>query len=267
MRYLKIVQLLLVLLLCGCSFAPRGSGTSKQDIIRAAQRSYYNLPNQGLVEFQCSAIPDWKAILKEELKSDIPPDHPGLKVLNKIHFWLSLDQKGSPKLTHQSDYTPTDQKSMADLNQTISGMEETLTGFSHTISPFLFTSPFPKIDGDYKLEEKQDGYELSYREGRFDVETTMRKDFGIVQMKVVGPEFTGTIKPQLVKTDLGFLVTGYEGTYQPPSESSTMRVSAQIDYKAVEGFQLPCNLKVDTAAAGGAHKIEFQFTDYQIKKR
>ncbi len=108
---------------------------------------------------------------------------------------------------------------------------------------------------------------MSYREGRFDVETTMRKDFGIVQMKVVGPEFTGTIKPQLVKTDLGFLVTSYEGTYQPPSESSTMRVSAQIDYKVVEGFQLPSNLKVDTAAAGGAHKIEFQFTDYQIKKR
>ena len=267
MRHLKIVQLLLVALLCGCSLAPRGIGTGKEDILRAAQRSYYNLPNQGLIEFQCEAIPDWKAILKEELKSDIPPDHPGLKVLNKIHFWLSLDQKGSPKLTHQSDYVPTDQKSMADLNQTISGMEETLTGFSHTISPFLFTSPFPKIDGDYKLEEKQDGYELSYREGRFDVETTMRKDFGIVQMKVTGTEFTGTITPQLAKTDLGFLVTSYEGTYQAPSGKGAMRVSAQIDYKAVEGFQLPGNLKVDTSAGGGAHKIEFQFTDYQIKKR
>lgn len=267
MRHLKIVHLLLAALLCGCSLAPRGSGTSKQDILRAAQRSHYNLPNQGLVEFQCSAIPDWKTILKEQLKSDIPRDYQGLKVLNKIHFWLSLDQKGSPKLTHQSDYTPTDQKSMADLNQTISGMEETLTGFSHTISPFLFTSPFPKIDGDYKLEEKQDGYELSYREGRFDVETTMRKDFGIVLMKVAGPEFTGTIKPQLTKTDLGFLLTGYEGTYQPSSQNNAMRVSAQIDYKVVEGFQLPSELRVDTSASGSTHRIKFQFADYQVKKR
>src|SRR5713226_2982660 len=267
MRRLKIVRLLVIALLYGSPFAPSGIGIDKREILRAAQQSYYNLPRQGFIEFQCSVIPDWMAILKEELKSEVPPDHPGLKVLNKIHFWLSWDQKGSPKLTHQSDYIPTDQKSMADLNQTISGMEETLTGFSHTISPFLFTSPFPQIDGDYKLEEKQDGYELSYREGRFDVETTMRKDFGIVQMKVAGPEFKGTIKPQLMKTDLGFLVTNYEGIYQPSSEKSAMRVSAQIDYKAVEGFQLPSNLKVDTAAAGGAHKIEFQFTDYQIKKR
>ena len=110
MRRSKIVQLLLVTLLCGCFFAARGTGTDKREILRAAQQSYYNLPSQGFIEFQCSVIPDWMAILKEELKSEVPPDHPGLKVLNKIHFWLSWDQKGSPKLTHQSDYIPTDQK-------------------------------------------------------------------------------------------------------------------------------------------------------------
>jgi hypothetical protein len=267
MRQSRIVKLLLVTLLCGSSFAARGTSTDKRELLRAAQQSYYNLPSQGFIEFQCSVIPDWTAILKEELKSDIPPDHPGLKLLNKIHFWLSWDQKGSAKLTHQSDYIPADQKSMTDLNQTISGMEEVLTGFSHTMSSYLFTSPFPKIDGEYKLEEKQDGYELSYREGPFDVETMMRKDFGIVQSKVVGPAFAGTIKPQLMKTDLGFLVTGYEGTYQPASESTAMRVSTQIDYKVVEGFQLPSKLTVDTTASGSTHRIEFQFTDYQVKKR
>jgi hypothetical protein len=46
-----------------------------------------------------------------------------------------------------------------------------------------------------------------------------------------------------------------------------MRVSAQIDYKTVEGLQLPSNLKVDTAVGSSVHKIEFQFTDYQVKKR
>jgi hypothetical protein len=267
MRNLKIAQALLVALFCGSSFTPRGISTDKQDILQAAQRSYYNLPRQGFIEFQCSVIPDWRAILKEELKSDIPADHPGVKLLSKIHFWLSLDEKGSAKLTHQSDYAPTDLKSIEGLNQTIGGMEEVLTGFSHTMSPFLFTSPFPKVDSDYKLDENQDGYQLSYREGRFDIQTTMRKDFGIIQTKVTSPELTGTVKPQLMKTDLGFLVIGYEGTYQPASESSTMRVSTQIDYKVVEGFQLPSELKIDTAASGSVHRIEVQFLDYQVKKR
>src|SRR5258708_10635565 len=194
-------------------------------------------------------------------------DEAGMKGVKKMHFWLALDQKGSPKLTDQSDYTPTDQKSVAGLDQTISGMEESLTGFSHTIAPFLFTSPFPKIDADYEVNEKEDRYQLSYREGGFDVEITMRRDFGIVLMKVAGPAFTGTMKPQLTQTDLGFLVTSYEGTYQPTSESSATRLSAPIDYKIEEGFQLPSKLRVDTAASGGVHKIEFQFADYQVKKR
>jgi hypothetical protein len=267
MRQLKTVGLLLVTLLCGSSFAARGTSTDKRELLRAARQSYYNLPSQGFIEFQCSAIPDWTAILKEELKSEIPPDHPGLKLLNKIHFWLSLDQNGSAKLTHQSDYAPTDQKSIESLNQTISGMEEVLTGFSHSISPYLFTSPFPKIDADYELDEKQDQYQLSYREGGFDIQTTMRKDFGIVQMKVVGPKFTGTFEPQLVKTDLGFLVSSYEGTYQPSSESNAMRVSVQIDYKVVEGFQLPSELRVNTKVGASSHRIDLHFTDYQVKKR
>jgi len=72
-------------------------------------------------------------------------------------------------------------------------MEETLTGFSHTISPFLFTSPFPKIDADYELNEKEDRYQLSYREGGFDIEITMRRDFGSFPMKVADSRFSGSM--------------------------------------------------------------------------
>src|SRR5260370_565196 len=70
MRQLRIVRLLLVTLLCGSSFTARGTGTDRREILRAAQQSYYNLPSQGFIEFQCSAIPNWTAILKEEMRSD-----------------------------------------------------------------------------------------------------------------------------------------------------------------------------------------------------
>jgi hypothetical protein len=83
---------------------------------------------------------------------------------------------------------------------------------------------------------------------------------------VIGAEFTGTIKPQVTKTDFGFLVTGYQGNYQASSGGTSMQVSAQIDYKDVSGFQLPDKLRVDTSAGGSTHKIELQFTDYQVKK-
>jgi hypothetical protein len=35
----------------------------------------------------------------------------------------------------------------------------------------------------------------------------------------------------------------------------------------VEGFQVPNKLGVDATVNGAAHKMELQFTDYQIKKQ
>ncbi len=57
---------------------------SPQDILRAAGKAYYNLPNEGLLEFQCSAVPDWQVMLAAELHTDVPPDHPAIKILQGI---------------------------------------------------------------------------------------------------------------------------------------------------------------------------------------
>jgi hypothetical protein len=247
--------------------APPGSGADKQEIIRQAKRAYYNLPSQGLIEMQSAVVPNWSAMLKEELKTDIPPDHPAFKILNGLHFWLSLDQKGSAKLSHQTDNTPTDQTSIENMNQTISGVEQVLSGFSQTVAPYLFTSPFPEIESAYELQEQGDQYRLSYKEGQFDILTIMKKDFAIVELKVSGPEFIASVKPELKGTPKGFLVTGYQATYQASSGTESYQLSVQIDYKEVEGFQVPNKLGVDATVNGAAHKMELQFTDYQIKKQ
>src|SRR4249919_1698851 len=88
------------------AFAPAGSfelTAAQKDILQRTNKAYYNLPAEGLTEFQCAVVPDWSVTLKEELHQDFPPDHPAIKMLNEIHFWLALDQKGSAKLTHQMD--------------------------------------------------------------------------------------------------------------------------------------------------------------------
>jgi hypothetical protein len=257
---------LVLLLICGL-LAPQGSAADKQEIIRQAKRAYYNLPSQGLIEMQSAVVPNWGAILKEELKTDVPPDHPAFKILNGLHFRLSLDEKGAAKLTHQTDNTPTDQASIENMNQTISGVEQVLSGFSQTVAPFLFTSPFPEVESAYELEEQGDQYRLSYKEGQFDVLTIMKKDFAIVEFKVSGPEFNASVKPQFKSTPKGFLVTGYQATYQASSGTESYQLSVQIDYQEVEGFQVPAKLGVDATVNAATHKMELQFTGYQIKKQ
>ena len=255
------------MILLGSLPLPGGSGADKRELIRRGQESYYNLPRQDLLEFQAAVVVNWPAILSAELKSDISPDHPALKLLNGLHFWLALDQKGAAKLTHQRDATPTNEQSMENLNQTISGVEEVLSGFSQTMAPFLFTSPFPPVESEYALEEEGDHYKISYREGGFEILNFMTRDLAITELRVSGPDLKASVKPHNTKTEKGYLVTGYEATYQSATGKSSSQVSVQIDYKEVDGLQLPGKLVVDATVSGSSHRMEFQFADYQVKKR
>jgi len=267
MRKSRLSQLWLpVFFSCVVLGSPRNIG-DKKELIRQARGSYYNLPGQGLFEAQSTVTPNWAAFLRKELKSDIPPDHPALKLLNGVHFWLSLDQKGAAKISHRIDATPANQKSIADLHQSVSGVEEMLDGFAKGVNPFLFTSPFPAVDSDYSLEEVDDQYRLIYKQGQFDTTTTMTKDFAIKEMDVAGPEFRGSMKPQFTKTDKGFLITAYDSTYQSASAKRPDWLSVQIDYAEVEGLQLPERVSMNTSSDAGTFKWELLFSAYQVKKR
>jgi hypothetical protein len=266
MRHAKPFQFWLAVLLNCTLLVPPGSAADKKDIIRQARQSYYNLPSQGLFEVQIAVTPNWTAFLHEELKSDIPPDHPALKFLNGLHFWLSLDQKGAAKISHQIDATPSSQQSLNGLNQTVSGVEQMLSGFAQSVSPFLFTSPFPEVESEYQLEEQGDQYRITYKEGDFNITTIMKKDFAITDLQVAGPAFTASGKPHFTKTDKGFLISGYESNYQFASGKES-HLAVQIEYNNVEGLQLPGKLLVDATANGSTHKWQLQFSDYQVKKR
>ena len=267
MRVAGQFQPWLSLLVCCVLLVPPGSIADKKEVIRQAKESYYNLPSQGLLEVQIAVTPNWAAVLRRELKSDIPPDHPALKLLGGLHFWLSLDQKGTARISHQIDTAPANQKSMADFHQTVSGVEEMLSGFATSIGPYLFTSPFPEIDSEYQLEEMSEQYRLTYKQGQFDVVTIMKKNFTITYLQVTGSAFTGSVKPQFIRTARGLLISGYQSTYQAGSEKLTDLVSAQIEYKDVEGFQLPERILIDTTSKASNLEWELRFSDYQVKKR
>jgi hypothetical protein len=266
MRRAKLFQFSLAVLLNCTLLVPPGSAADKKEIIRQARQSYYNLPRQGLFEVQVAVTPDWTAVLREELKSDVPPGHPALKLLNGLHFWLALDQKGAAKISHQIDATPASQESLNGLNQTVSGVEQMLSGYAQSVGPFLFTSPFPEVESEYQLEEQGDQYRITYKEGDFNVTTIMKKDFAITDLQVAGPAFTASVKPQFTKTDTGFLINSYQSDYQF-AQGKESHLAVRMEYNNVEGFQLPGKLLVDATANGRTHKWQLQFSDYQVKKR
>jgi len=261
----------LVFLIClALAYAPSGALVQtrpQQEILRAASHIYYNLPNEGLVEVQCSAVPDWRAILAAEMHAEVAPDHPALKTFSQIHFWLSLDQQGSPKLTHKLDFPITDPQAQEGINQTISGTEQVLSGFSQSVAPFLFTSMLPKPEDKYSYEARGTQHLLSFKEEGSDVVLTLQQDLTVAEAKVVSPQINVTMRPLFSKTPKGFLVTQIESDYRLPNDATATNIVMKIEYATVQGLQLPSKLTVDTRAGDAVHKMVIAFADYEVKKK
>jgi hypothetical protein len=89
MRYdkeMKITALLIVAI--GLSASPVRS-QNKAEYILKAQSAYYNIPKQGVTEFQCSITPDWASMLTAQLKTEVKPDNRGLTLLKGVHFGVT----------------------------------------------------------------------------------------------------------------------------------------------------------------------------------
>lgn len=256
---------LAAILLAGCG-RTSARPADKDEIIRAAQNSYYNLPRKGLAEFTCSVIPDWAAALKEETKSDVGPDNPALKLLNGIHFWVSVTETGGVRLTHQIDAQPTSPSQLDDFQKAISGTEEMIDGFWKSAAAFLLTSALPKVGSSYKLSDLDGNYLLSYREGNYDILTTLAKDYSITEIKVTAPTLNSSLKPKFAKTDSGFLLTAYDADYEV-THAEASHVSAEIQYQDVGGLRLPSDLTMRTSTGEKNHEMRVHLADYQVKRR
>ena len=266
MRYCQHFRYLAVFLVLslgneGCAYAQ-----DKGDFIRTVQGAYYSLPKKGITELQCSVAPDWAAILRQEMKAEVKPDNAALKLLNGVRFWVSVSETGKAKLTHQVDHYPQSPRDMDNLQKAIGGAEETVDGFWRTASVFLFTSALPKPETAYQLSEQDGTYLLSYRDGGFDIVTTLAKDYAISEVKVTSATLSSSLKPKFTKTNAGFLLTAYDADYKQ-GDADPAHVSVQITYQDVESFQLPSDLVVQTTSEGAKHYMLLHFADCQIKRR
>ncbi|HXB21566.1 MAG TPA: hypothetical protein VNV88_09305 [Candidatus Solibacter sp.] len=249
-------------------FAYGADKADKQEIVTRARQSYYSLRNRGLVEFTTSVQPNWRLVLKEQLASDPANAEKALTMLNGIHFLVSLGPDGAVKITHREDVAPVNEQAAEGFKQIFSGMEQAMSGFFDSWSPFMLTSPFPQATGEYSLEEVGDQYNLSYKEGNAAIATAMsRKDLVISEIKVDSPEFKSVVKPQFSKSAEGFLLSGYEATYQGAGGGATVQLNVRIENQPVSGLQLPHKLNLDGSYQGTPFQMELMFSGYRVKKR
>ena len=266
------LRLSLLILICGCGLAAapaHGKGRGdKHVIIAQARQAYYSLSRFGLIEFQSNIQPNWEVVLKDELAANPSAAQESLRLLNGLHFPIRLDPKGNVKVDHIADFPPPNERVAAGFKQIYGGMEQAVSGFFETWNLFMLNSPFPEVDSEYQLEDLGGQYRLSYQEGAADVVTTMTGDLAITEIKVSATEFKSSIKPHFMKTEKGYVLTAYEGNYQPVTGPGATRLNVQLDYQEVNGLQLPRKLHLDGVYEGrNPFEMELLFSKYQVKTR
>lgn len=238
--------------------AMRAQTTDNKEIVRQARQSYYSLKDQGLAEFQCTAVPNWQVLLTEQ-KLDADTVNRATLLLNKIHFVVSMAAGSDAKVTH-NEVTAENPEVAKGLSQIYSGMEQMTTGFFQTWTAFTITPALPEIGAAYQLEKNGAEYRLSYKDGTADIVTMLDRDFAISYLRTTTPEFDSTLRPQFKKTAKGLLLTGYRATYVGKSAADTTELQIAIDYQTVSDFQLPQRLDLKGTYGGSPFHVEVSFS-------
>ncbi len=237
----------------------------KKEILKQARQSYYSLKDQGLVEFQCAIVPNWRRLLTEQKLAAADVDR-GAVLLDKIHFSVSVSASGEAKVTH-NDVAVENKQVAEGLSQVYTGMEQMTTGFFQTWSVFTISPALPEVGGDYQLEKTGTDYRLSYKDGTADIVTLLDRDFVMSALKTKAPEFDSTIKPQFKKLAQGLLMTGYQATYAGKSPADTTELQVAIDYQAVDNLQLPQKLALQGTYGGSPFHVEVTFSSCHASRR
>jgi hypothetical protein len=248
----------LVLCLSMLSF-PVSAQVEKDDkkVIDDTRQAYSILRHMGVSQLTASVVPNWDPFFV-----GIEPAQRagGLKLANKLRFTMTANANGAINVTHTVVGARPNKATIAALNSIAQGIELSVTGFLMSWMPFMMTHLIPEELDRFVLQDLGEQYVLTFKEGPADVTLTMTKDLEITELKTA----LGTVRPQLIRTRHGFVLTGYEG-------DNESQVSGHIVFKAtvtsqpVSGMQLPSRLVLNGTVGGTPLQVDLGFTNYQLK--
>lgn len=262
-RGLALTQFLALLAFSVAAQAP----ADRHATLTQARQAYYSLHNEGLASFTCSITPDWNMVLADARKQNPSGADAAIKILNQLHFTVTMGTDGTASVTHNELSGMTDEMNAA-LKQIYGGMEQMTTGFYDTWKLFVMDPPFPAVDSDYQIDPSGSGYRLSYTENQATkVVTSMDADFSISSMKVTNSAFDSTIQPRFIATPHGLLMTAYDASYnsQKPEEATILKVF--IDYQDVQGVKLVKNLNLTGSYGGTPFAVNLALSDCQATRK
>jgi len=246
------------------TYAPVALCGDKNNVLKKANGTYYNLGSSGLIEFSCQVLPDWDTAYKD-LKMDAVGRDQVLPAARQMHFRVVVGPTGAASVSHQSDVAPPNEGVAKRLRDVTDGMDRMLTGFFQTWSQFMINPPLSGSDSDYQMEETSAGYRFTADEKDVHAVISMGRDFVIDTVEAKTPTFEGTVHPHFTPHVGGLVLSKYEANYSAGSNSQALSVS--VEYQDIEGLPLPRTITLTMSLPQGKLNEPIAFADCRIKKK
>lgn len=188
------------------------------------------------------------------------PDPQKIAQLEEVQYSISVNGDGTvivkPFRSGGGEIDPA-------LDQPVNGMKQMLQGFYTTWLPMVFANPFPDPEAPYSIKRDPERYRILSKDGETAAEIVVDKKYLATEMTVDTPQLKVKMMPTYLKTDEGLLLTSIDSELN----GGQMKVYVAIDYKAVQGYQLPDHVlyKVPlTGKPGEMVTVEAWFVHYQL---
>jgi hypothetical protein len=264
-RRLDMTLVLASFLILAAASAPMAHCADKKVMLQKANQAYYNLKNNGLIEFSCQVLPDWDAAYKD-IKMDAVGRDQVLPIAKQMRFQVAVGPSGAASVSHQSGGAPPSEEVAERLRKITGGMEHMLSGFFRTWSQLMINSPLPGSDSEYQVDELSNGYRFTADAETVHMAVFTNREFVIDSMEAKTSEFEGTVYPKFAKHAGGLLLDSYEGTYTAAG-ASPQKLSVKIQYQEVQGLPLPRTITMTMSLPQGRLAEPLTLTECQIKKK
>ena len=236
-----------------------------KETLDAARAAYYSLRREGLTGFTCLVTPNWDLLLAARWRGDPAGAAKAYKTLSSLTFGVEVAPGQHPKVLHAE--VPTGEPESEALKRLVGGMEQTVSGFFETWTPFVLTTPIPGAEAE--MTQTHNLWIVDYKEtGGAQIGMVMRQDYTIETTRILTTTFASVIQPQFVKSPKGLLLTAIQGSYRKLSEGATpVSLQWRVEYQGVSGFLLPKRLHVMSYDGRAVGVMDLGFGTCQVQHR
>ena len=225
---------------------------TNHDLVGRARDSYYSLPKKGFKGFTATVEPNWKVILGHTATAE------NLKVFRAVQFSVVVDADGVATVHYLVGANAAKPELQPFVKRIHYDLERLVVGFFNTWRVFMVGSPFPETERPIKIENAGNQQRLFYTMQSGALMIMMTDDFLITEWTLAGSTAKRTIKPQFRNTRDGFLLTGYQGVFEPIGDGIKTTLNFGIEYHDVGGLKLPH--KVRFSGMHGTEPVESELT-------